>query len=209
MPKRSAGWPNTVERDLPPLWHSPQWKAEFESRLCPALADSGLTVAGPLVQERVRFCTTVPCCPSMTGSRSSRDRPGRSACWQSAPTTFSPRGCRHLKVMSGSAYPFVHKHCGTRPRDRKTPAGQGFLCGRYRDRTDDLFRVREARYRCANRPYLGRVTPARWRWRRDLNPRIRLCRPLPRLSATPPHLSSCTACEHLCSGGETRHYSSG
>ena len=24
--------------------------------------------------------------------------------------------------------------------------------GRYRDRTDDLFRVREARYRCANRP---------------------------------------------------------
>ena len=26
------------------------------------------------------------------------------------------------------------------------------LCGRYWDRTSDLFRVREARYRCANRP---------------------------------------------------------
>ena len=25
-------------------------------------------------------------------------------------------------------------------------------CGRYWDRTSDLFRVREARYRCANRP---------------------------------------------------------
>jgi hypothetical protein len=25
-----------------------------------------------------------------------------------------------------------------------------------------------------------------WRWGRDSNPRIRLCRPLPRLSATPP-----------------------
>src|SRR5450756_2116765 len=50
--------------------------------------------------------------------------------------------------------------------------------GRYWDRTSDLFRVREARYRCANRPR------ARWRW--DSNPRIRLCRPLPRHSATPP-----------------------
>ena len=29
-----------------------------------------------------------------------------------------------------------------------------YCCGRYWDRTSDLFRVREARYRCANRPYL-------------------------------------------------------
>ena len=28
----------------------------------------------------------------------------------------------------------------------------GVTCGRYWDRTSDLFRVREARYRCANRP---------------------------------------------------------
>ena len=48
--------------------------------------------------------------------------------------------------------------------------------GRYWVRTSDLFRVREARYRCANRP----------RWRRDLNPCTRICSPLPRLSATPP-----------------------
>jgi hypothetical protein len=27
-------------------------------------------------------------------------------------------------------------------------------CGRYWDRTSDLFRVREARYRCANRPFV-------------------------------------------------------
>jgi hypothetical protein len=63
--------------------------------------------------------------------------------------------------------------------------------GRYWDRTSDLFRVREARYRCANRPVLiceeqrmGYCCAERWRW--DSNPRIRLCRPLPRLSATPP-----------------------
>ena len=53
---------------------------------------------------------------------------------------------------------------------------RGDAGGRYWVRTSDLFRVREARYRCANRP----------RWRRDLNPRSRICSPLPRLSATPP-----------------------
>ena len=57
--------------------------------------------------------------------------------------------------------------------------------GRYWDRTSDLFRVREARYRCANRPGVPNRHPARWR--RDLNPCRRLCRPLPRLSATPPY----------------------
>ena len=57
---------------------------------------------------------------------------------------------------------------------------QGFLGGRYWVRTSDLFRVKEARYHCANRP------EREARWRRDSNPCRRLCRPLPRLSATPP-----------------------
>src|SRR5690554_1712931 len=45
-------------------------------------------------------------------------------------------------------------HCAPCGNDE----GPGFLrglrlqCGRYWDRTSDLFRVREARYRCANRP---------------------------------------------------------
>ena len=56
--------------------------------------------------------------------------------------------------------------------------------GRYWVRTSDLFRVREARYRCANRP-CGAVRRRR-RWVRDSNPCTRLCRPLPRLSANPP-----------------------
>ena len=30
---------------------------------------------------------------------------------------------------------------------------KGFICARYWDRTSDLFRVREARYRCANRAH--------------------------------------------------------
>ena len=32
-------------------------------------------------------------------------------------------------------------------------------CGPYWDRTSDLFRVKEARYRCANGPRLIKVTP--------------------------------------------------
>lgn len=48
-----------MERDLPALWRSPQWRAEIEAWLIPALADAGRTVTGPLVQERVRFWSTV------------------------------------------------------------------------------------------------------------------------------------------------------
>ena len=36
---------------------------------------------------------------------------------------------------------------------RNTMFRAGWLSGRYWDRTSDLFRVREARYRCANRAY--------------------------------------------------------
>jgi hypothetical protein len=39
----------------------------------------------------------------------------------------------------------------TRRATKKQPV-KGCCCGRYWDRTSDLFRVREARYRCANRP---------------------------------------------------------
>ena len=34
----------------------------------------------------------------------------------------------------------------------RLPGSSSFMCERYWDRTSDLFRVREARYRCANRP---------------------------------------------------------
>jgi hypothetical protein len=37
-------------------------------------------------------------------------------------------------------------------QQKKQPRGSCFRGGRYWDRTSDLFRVREARYRCANRP---------------------------------------------------------
>ena len=43
-------------------------------------------------------------------------------------------------------------NCTNRFRQRKTPGEPGVRGGRYWDRTSDLFRVREARYRCANRP---------------------------------------------------------
>ena len=60
--------------------------------------------------------------------------------------------------------------------------------GRYWDRTSDLFRVREARYRCANRPFLGLKSKLQLRWIPDSNRCGRLCRPLPRLSANPPNV---------------------
>ena len=41
------------------------------------------------------------------------------------------------------------------PGSRKPPADRRFICARYWDRTSDLFRVREARYRCANRAREG------------------------------------------------------
>ena len=106
----------------------------------------------------------------------------------------------------------VHRHPGTRPqprirgtqpRPRQLERGKrehateqrqdtarriqksrirrsGLSGGRYWDRTSDLFRVKEARYPCANRP----------RWVPDSNRCIRLCRPLPRLSANPPYPTS-------------------
>jgi hypothetical protein len=73
----------------------------------------------------------------------------------------------------------------TRPDTKKPPENRGFVCARYWDRTSDLFRVREARYRCANRARWGLLSfPVRWR--RDSNPCKRLCRPVPSRSATPP-----------------------
>lgn len=74
----------------------------------------------------------------------------------------------------------------TSPGNEKTPGEPGVSGGaRYWDRTSDLFRVREARYRCANRACSGMFT-CEWRWRRDSNPCKRLCRPVPSRSATPP-----------------------
>ena len=77
------------------------------------------------------------------------------------------------------------KQKGRPPLTGKPPITWGNASGRYWDRTSDLFRVREARYRCANRPKRAWVKLDA-RWRRDSNPCGRLCRPLPRLSATPP-----------------------
>ena len=46
-------------RDLPALWSGQEWRADLEAWLLPALADAGLTPTGPVVQERVRFWSTV------------------------------------------------------------------------------------------------------------------------------------------------------
>ncbi|WP_392543089.1 hypothetical protein [Oryzobacter telluris] len=46
-------------RDLPALWRSEEWRAGLEAWLLPALEDAGRRVTGPLVQERVRFWSTV------------------------------------------------------------------------------------------------------------------------------------------------------
>ena len=68
---------------------------------------------------------------------------------------------------------------------RKNPSDLRLCGGRYWVRTSDLFRVREARYRCANRPR-SVLLSCGWRWVRDSNPCARICSPLPLLSANPP-----------------------
>ncbi len=91
-------------------------------------------------------------------------------------------------------------HKTTKARRLRTPRAHLAyrLRGRYWDRTSDLFRVREARYRCANRPRkTSKNREGSSRWRRDSNPCTRLCRPLPRLSATPPSTLSLVCQNHL------------
>ncbi|GGL32282.1 phosphotransferase [Phycicoccus endophyticus] len=46
-------------RDLPALWRSDGWRAGLEAWLRPALEAAGRTPTGPLVQERIRFWSTV------------------------------------------------------------------------------------------------------------------------------------------------------
>lgn len=45
--------------DLPARWRSDEWRAELERWLVPAIEATGRRVTGPLVQERVRFWSTV------------------------------------------------------------------------------------------------------------------------------------------------------
>jgi hypothetical protein len=46
-------------RDLPALWRTQEWRVELEAWLLPALEAAGRRVTGPVVQERVRFWSTV------------------------------------------------------------------------------------------------------------------------------------------------------
>ena len=98
---------------------------------------------------------------------------------------------RHPPWQGGALPAELRPHFLVRSGGAGGTGSSKFPCfgGRYWDRTSDLFRVREARYRCANRPFKsGRNRKPGFspRWVRDSNPCIRLCRPLPRLSANPP-----------------------
>ncbi len=94
---------------------------------------------------------------------------------------------------------------------RRTRAAQTLpRGGRYWDRTSDLFRVREARYRCANRP--RRYFTCRTRRRRESNPCTGLCRPLPKPlghSASRPPLPALLIGARCRSSDRVRHPSSG
>ena len=61
---------------------------------------------------------------------------------------------RLQNVYRRNTIPPQTKKLNTKPRFRRTGV---FLCARYWDRTSDLFRVREARYRCANRAHKTNV----------------------------------------------------
>lgn len=119
-------------------------------------------------------------------------RPANADVGESAtePTAQSAGGRYWVRTSDLFGVNEARYHCANRPLRGKNLVGEHLGVhqlpasvrprpvgrGRHWDRTSDLFRVREARYRCASRP----------RWRRDLNPCTRICSPLPRLSATPP-----------------------
>ena len=48
-----------MARDLPALWRSAPWRAAIEGWLLPALEEAGIRVTGPVVQDRVRFWSTL------------------------------------------------------------------------------------------------------------------------------------------------------
>ena len=48
-----------MARDLPALWRSAEWRAAIEAWLLPALEEAGVRVTGPVVQDRVRFWSTL------------------------------------------------------------------------------------------------------------------------------------------------------
>ena len=123
-----------------------------------------------------------------------------------ATTEGSPisRPVRAAEAPAAARKKSWYSSSASEPNMTEPPLTRGFTGGRHWDRTSDLFRVREARYRCASRPMYstanclvhflaslggGSRLPPRLlveRWRRDLNPCARICSPLPRLSATPP-----------------------
>ena len=63
-----------------------------------------------------------------------------------------PTGVSHGLILAWRCPMYVRHHG---PDKQKAPVLRGFSGARYWDRTSDLFRVREARYRCANRAYKG------------------------------------------------------
>lgn len=56
----------------------------------------------------------------------------------------------HVSAVGLESVP-LRETLGRNAKNPRFPGG--FVCARYWDRTSDLFRVREARYRCANRAY--------------------------------------------------------
>ncbi len=128
-------------------------------------------------------CSTTADIPGCAPTR--RRTSGRAAA-----VTRSGRRCLSPTKVAGHeesgprAAPGIRLSCRTASSPPSTRDESG---GRYWVRTSDLFRVREARYHCANRPGRRSMDP-RWRWVRDSNPCTRLCRPLPRLSANPPEM---------------------
>lgn len=77
--------------------------------------------------------------------------------WSSLRRVSGGPGQTSALTVTGGGVRFSTPSVGQRvvkaPETTNAPASAGaLLCGRYWDRTSDLFRVREARYRCANRP---------------------------------------------------------
>ena len=125
----SGGWRSTVGRDLPALWRSAEWRAAIEAWLLPALEEAGVRVTGPVVQDRVRFWSTLLHVETDAGRVWVKENAPSQAfeaglvqvVEEIVPGVVRPAGRRRRPRAGGSRPPTSGCRCGTtRPRRRPT-----------------------------------------------------------------------------------------
>ena len=158
-------------------WSSFQQIASPQPGIAPLVADGGRAIGADKSTFQQHDLSNLIVGPNQLKYRLPRTRKPKSHATSNTKCPITHTLCPLTRRRVEPPVPTAERNPGSSEHTQRAGSqGSGLNGGRYWDRTSDLFRVKEARYPCANRP----------RWVRDSNPCIRLCRPLPRLSANPP-----------------------